>query len=62
MEHPEKGVVFFVTTVVALVLFISVAGTGGSDMSKRVSVTVGQKDADIVGSDNRALQADRGRN
>ena len=26
-------------------------------MSKGVSVTVGQKDADIVGSDNRALQA-----
>jgi len=36
---------------------ISIAETGESTMSKGVSITVGQKDADIIGSDNRALQA-----
>ena len=36
---------------------IAAEQTGEPTMSKGVSVTVGQKDGDIVGSDNRALQA-----
>ncbi len=38
-------------------LAISVAVTGETIMSKGVSVTVGHKDADVIGSDNVALQA-----
>jgi len=36
---------------------VPAAETGELSMSKGISITVGQKDADIVGSDNRALQA-----
>ena len=38
-------------------LAVSIASTGESNMSKGVSITVGQSNADIIGSDNRALQA-----
>jgi parallel beta-helix repeat protein len=38
-------------------IFVSVnIGIGESNMTERVSITVGIKDADIIGSDNRALQ------
>jgi len=43
---------------IVLALFpLSVAEAGERTMRKCVSVTVGLKDADIIGSDNRALQA-----
>ena len=40
-----------------LLPYISVAGEGESAMKKGISITVGLKNADIIGSDNRALQA-----
>ncbi len=54
----RKSITIFIIVFAVLSLSaISLAETGGSAMSKGVSITVGQKDADIVGSDNKALQA-----
>lgn len=51
--------VTILTIIPGLILLpaMVIAETGESTMSKGISITVGQKDADIIGSDNRALQA-----
>jgi parallel beta-helix repeat protein len=51
------GVPLLVLTLFALSSVISGAEIGESIMKEGISITVGLKDADIVGSDNRALQA-----
>jgi len=45
------------TAIFAILITFTVTGTGESVMREHVSITVGIKDADIIGSDNRALQA-----
>lgn len=47
----------YILAIFILLSVISYSNAGESNMQKGVSITVGIKDADIVGSDNRTLQA-----
>jgi parallel beta-helix repeat protein len=47
----------FVLTILVISSVISSVEAGDPAMGKGISITVGLKDADIIGSDNRALQA-----
>jgi len=46
-----------ILTILAVLLVAVGAKAGEPTMKENITITVGQKDADIVGSDNRALQA-----
>ena len=52
----RRNIVILAFTILIL-LTSAGAGTGGLVVREHVSITVGLKDADIIGSDNRALQA-----
>lgn len=57
MTHYFRQNTVILAFTILILLTSAGAGTGESVMRERVSITVGLKDADIIGSDNRALQA-----
>ena len=57
MAHYSRRNIVILASTVLIILTFAGLGIGESTMKEYISITVGIKDADIIGSDNRVLQA-----